>query len=100
MTTYVLILSAFLLIGLSIFLIDFHAAFLRFRGSKPVVCPADGASAVVQLNAQSSAMSAALRRTPSLHLRTCSRWPERSHCNRECLPALLAEVSQAPPFQR
>ena len=100
MTAYMLILSAFLLVGLSIFLIEFHAAFLWFRGSKEVVCPADGATAFIQLNAQSSAVSAALRRRPSLRLQTCSRWPELSNCNRECLHGLVAGLSQTPPVAR
>jgi hypothetical protein len=58
---------------------------LRFRGQHRVLCPENAMPATIQLHARSGAMPNMLNGAKGT-VRSCSRWPERSGCEQQCLP--------------
>jgi len=60
--------------------------YIALRGARLVECPETKAPAVVSLDAVKAAAGG------PLSLSTCSRWPERGECGREC----LAQIERAP----
>jgi hypothetical protein len=67
------------------------ASYIRFRGTRAVVCPETQRGVAVEVDASRAAVDAAMGRR-GLHLASCSRWPERGDCGQEC----LAQIEQAP----
>jgi hypothetical protein len=63
--------------------------YLRWRGARLVHCPETHETVAVEVDA-ADAVRAALRAKPGLHLKECSRWPERAGCGQECLQELEA----------
>ncbi len=59
----------------------------RFRLARVVVCPETGRAAHVTIDARRAAATALAPR-PDLRLTSCSRWPERGGCGRECVERL------------
>jgi hypothetical protein len=55
----------------------------RARGSRPVVCPANGGEALVGLDRWYAVRGRALGGR-EVRIRSCSKWPDRSSCGREC----------------
>ena len=64
-------------------------AFFRYRTRKPLRCPVTAEEAWVLINARRAGLSAAFGH-PSLRVRSCSLWPARYNCRRDCLPKLNA----------
>ncbi len=62
-------------------------AYLRARGKRLVTCPETHCAAAVELDAQGAALKA-FKGGTYLCLKDCSRWPERQHCDQECLPQI------------
>jgi hypothetical protein len=60
--------------------------YLEMRGARLVECPETKAPAAVALEAGPATLGGPLA------LASCSRWPERQSCGREC----LAEIARAP----
>jgi hypothetical protein len=56
----------------------------RFRRPRLVVCPQNGFSATVQLDA-ARAVTTSVDGDPVVEIRSCSRWPEIGSCRRTCL---------------
>ncbi len=54
------------------------------RGSWPVICPETGLGTTVELNA-GNAVGMRILGNPPGKIQSCSRWPERQGCGRECL---------------
>jgi hypothetical protein len=63
----------------------------RESGDRVITCPESKKTAVVRLDAGHAAWTD-LRGEMKLRLESCSRWPERADCGREC----LREVEIAP----
>lgn len=63
----------------------------RARGVRLVTCPETHAPVAVELDATDAAFHAFLG-TQDLHLKSCTRWPERQGCGQEC----LAQIQAAP----
>jgi len=71
--------------GLAIFrAIPAVQAFFDFRGKRLITCPETHKTEAVDVDAKEAAFGAFLSE-PTLHLRQCSRWPERQNCGQECL---------------
>ncbi len=58
--------------------------YLRYRGTRLVVCPETQRPAVVGVAARSMALQAIVGE-PCLRLSECSRWPMRQDCGQDCL---------------
>ena len=69
-----------------------HEIYLRYNGSRLVACPEDHQTATVSIDARHAAATG-IHGHPDLRLCDCSRWPERSGCDRACLP----EAVEAEP---
>lgn len=91
-STYLLGLAALvalapLLMGLSMAV----RAYLRYRGSRVVVCPERLDIAAVEVDAAVAALTAPYGR-PDLRLKSCSHWREPGECGEKC----LAQIAAAP----
>lgn len=71
-----------------------HELYLRYFGSRLVACPEDHQTATVNIDARHAAATG-IHGRPDLRLCDCSRWPERSGCDRACLPQAL----EAEPYK-
>jgi len=58
--------------------------FFRYRLRKPLHCPVTGEEGWVLLDARRAGVSAAFGRS-CLRVKSCSLWPARDACGRECL---------------
>ncbi len=72
--------------------VRFSRAYFRLRGTRVVTCPADHSKAAVDINARKAATAAVIGHQ-SFDLTTCSHWPERQACGRDCLQQI-----EAAPF--
>ena len=66
-----------------------RAIYERYSGGRPVTCPEDQRPAVVGIDLR-HAEATVMEASPRLRLCDCTRWPERSHCNQECLSQAIA----------
>ena len=67
------------------------AAYLRFRGTRVVVCPETRKYVAVEVDAPHAAATAARGRS-ELRLTSCTRWPEREGCDQDC----VWQIERAP----
>ncbi len=65
--------------------------YFRYRGTRVVTCPETKTHVAVEVDARAAAESAAAGPL-DLHLKSCTRWPERQNCGQEC----LAQIEAAP----
>jgi len=66
-------------------------AYFNNRGRRLITCPETHKSEAVEVDAKEAALGAFLSE-PTLHLKQCSRWPERSNCGQECLSQIEADA--------
>lgn len=59
----------------------------RTHASRTVMCPENMIGATIRLDS-GYAMRAHVAGNPELRVLTCSRWPGRADCGRECLHAV------------
>lgn len=88
------LLGAFVLVGLGalyVFGRRLMRAWLRFRGTRVVVCPENRELVAVAVDAPHAALTASQGRS-DLRLETCTRWPEKAGCGQEC----LGQIESAP----
>jgi hypothetical protein len=93
-TPFQLVLGVAVLVGLGvlfIFVRRLTAAWLKYRGTRVVVCPENREMVAVQVDAGHAVLSASQGR-PDLRLESCTRWPEKSGCGQEC----LGQIESAP----
>jgi hypothetical protein len=64
-------------------------AYFKFRGVRLVRCPETRNPTAVEIDAGRAALSRSVGK-PQLHLKSCSRWPERQDCGQECLAQIVA----------
>lgn len=85
--TLIVVVSA---IGLFLFrAIPGIRAFFELRGQRLITCPESHTKEVVEVAAGEAAVGAFLSE-PTLHLKECSRWPERQNCGQDCLQEIEA----------
>ena len=71
--------------------------FLRYYRRKFLRCPVTGEEAWILIDAHRAGASAAFGR-PSLRIKSCSLWPARSACGRDCLrlpPAAMRDARES-----
>ncbi len=66
-------------------------SYLKLRGTYVITCPETNAPAAVELDAAQAAATSAFGQG-DFRLKSCTRWPERRDCGREC----LAQIESAP----
>jgi hypothetical protein len=93
MTETILVVIAVL--ALAVGLLIFRAipgvrAYFEYRGKRLITCPETHKAAAVEVAAAEAAIGAFLSE-PTLHLKQCSRWPERQDCDQECLQQIEAD---------
>ena len=89
------VLIAIAVLALAAGLVIFRAipavqAFFDFRGKRLITCPETHTTEAVDVDAKEAAFGAFLSE-PTLHLRQCSRWPERQNCGQDCLSQIEAD---------
>ncbi|MGB2606929.1 MAG: hypothetical protein WBC78_25220 [Candidatus Sulfotelmatobacter sp.] len=87
MTGTILVVIAVLAIAVGLFVfraIPGVRAYFEYRGKRLITCPETHKAAAVDVAAGEAAAGAFLSE-PTLHLKQCSRWPERQDCGQECL---------------
>jgi hypothetical protein len=62
----------------------FVRAYIRYRGSRLIVCPENGEGAMVEVDAVHAALTSPLGQ-PDIRLQNCWRWPIHQACGQECL---------------
>ena len=60
-------------------------AYLKFRGTRVVVCPETGKYEAVEVDAKHAAATTASSGQTDLRLHQCTRWPERADCDQDCV---------------
>ena len=63
---------------------DRHLLVFRMRGTRVIVCPETKEAAAVKVDAAHAAMTAVWEHRRTSGIETCSRWPEREHCDQAC----------------
>ncbi|SRR5579871_6447981 len=91
----VTLLIAIAVLALAVGLFIFRAipsvqAFLDYRGKRLITCPDNHKPQAVDVDAKEAALGAFLAE-PTLHLKQCSRWPEKQDCGQECLSQIEAD---------
>jgi hypothetical protein len=87
MTGTVLVVIAVLALALGLFIfraIPGLRAYFLYRGQRLITCPETRKAAAVSVAAGEAGLKAFLHE-PTVHLKQCSRWPERQDCGQECL---------------
>jgi hypothetical protein len=93
-SSFPLVLGLALLVGLGVLVLfgrRLAGAFLRYRGTRVVVCPENREMVAVEVDAAHAARSAT-QGHPDLRLESCTRWPEKAGCGQEC----LGQIESAP----
>jgi hypothetical protein len=70
-------------------LVRFARTWKQARGVRLITCPETRRPAAVRLDALDAGLAAAVSER-SLHLRSCTRWPEKRNCNQACLSQIVA----------
>jgi len=94
LTPIQLVLGVAVLVGLGVLFVFGRrvvGAWLRYRGTRIVVCPENREMVAVAVDAPHAAFTAPQGRS-DLRLESCTRWPERQGCGQEC----LGQVESAP----
>ena len=87
MTGTILVVIAVLALAVGLFVfraIPGVRAYFEYQGKRLITCPETHKAAAVDVAAGEAAIGAFLSE-PTLHLKQCSRWPERQDCGQECL---------------
>jgi hypothetical protein len=71
------------LVALTIVLARAVKSYMKWRGTRVIICPESRQPAGVEVDAGHAALLAPIH--SSLRLKDCSRWPKRSDCGQECL---------------
>jgi hypothetical protein len=88
------LLIGFLLFAVGVFLVLLLPALWareihhQYRGSREVTCPENGQQVAVSFDALHAAVTG-LSEKPAFRLANCTRWPERYHCDQDCIPQAL-----------
>jgi hypothetical protein len=91
LTVLWVVLALAVVVALGFIAHRFARTYLRVRGQRVITCPENDEFAAVEVDARRAARTALLGQQ-QLHLRECSRWPERQGCGQEC----LAQIEASP----
>ncbi|MGO8797311.1 MAG: hypothetical protein ACLQLC_21030 [Candidatus Sulfotelmatobacter sp.] len=94
MTGTMLIVLAVLVLAVGLFVfrsIPAIQAYFAYRGKRLITCPETHSCAAVDVAAGDAALGEFLT-NPTLHLKQCSRWPERENCGQECLQQIEVDT--------
>lgn len=90
-TALIVVVVLALAVGLFVFrAIPGVRAYFTFRGKRLVTCPETHKPEAVEVAVGEAAVGAFLSE-PTLHLKECSRWPERQNCGQDCLQQVEAD---------
>lgn len=67
----------------------------QYAGGRPVTCPENQQPAVVNIDVRHAAATV-MDGSPALRLCDCTRWPERTECNQDC----LSQAVRAEPYKQ
>lgn len=81
--------------ALGIFLYRVSRRFLRFRGTRLILCPENSRLAAVELASWQISVAGLLGKALP-RVRNCSRWPARAGCDEAC----VKQIGQAPAATR
>jgi len=87
MTVTALIVLAVVVLAVGLFVfraIPGVRTYFKYRGERLITCPESHTPEAVEVAAGEAAAGEFLTE-PTLHLKQCSRWPERQNCGQECL---------------
>lgn len=87
MTLVMYVVVTALVAGLFFGIRFFVWAYVRYRDSRIIICPANDQAAVVEVDAVHAAFTSALGQ-PDIRLQNCARWPLHQSCGQECLVQL------------
>lgn len=93
MSITVLVAIAVLVLAAGLFIfraIPGVRAYFKYRGKRLVTCPETHTTEAVDVDEKEAALGLFLYE-PTLHLKQCSRWPERQNCGQECLSQVEAD---------
>ena len=93
-TPFQLVLGVAVLVGLGVLFLfgrRLAGAWMRYRGTRVVVCPENREMVAVRVDATHAAATAP-QGHPDLRLESCTRWPEKAGCGQEC----LGQIESAP----
>jgi hypothetical protein len=77
--------------ALLVLLGSFANAWRRWHGVRVITCPENHEPAAVRVAAFDAAKDLATAGEASIHLRSCSRWPEMAGCDEACLHQVEAD---------
>jgi hypothetical protein len=91
---YIWTLLGALTVGLAAYLLlsGFLKTWRQYRGVRVITCPETLQPAAVKVAAFDAAKWFAIAGETDIHLRNCSRWPERADCDEAC----LSQIQSAP----
>jgi hypothetical protein len=92
MTLWTIAGAALLAVAAYLLFSGFFRTLVTYRGTRVITCPENGYAAAVKVDALHAAHWDAISGAPDLHLRSCSRWPEKAGCGQEC----LAQIETSP----
>jgi len=93
-TPFQFVLGVAVLVGLGALLLfgrRLAEAWIRYRGTRVVVCPDNREMVAVRVDVRHAAATAP-QGHPDLRLESCTRWPEKEGCGQEC----LGQIESAP----
>jgi hypothetical protein len=93
-SSFPFVLGVAVLVGLGVLFVfgrRLAGAWLRYRGTRVVVCPENREMVAVRVDAGHAALSTSQGRA-ELRLESCTRWPEKAGCGQEC----LGQIESAP----
>lgn len=90
MTGWIIAGAVLVAVAAYLLLSGFFKTLRTYSGTRLITCPDNLEPAAVNVNALEAAKLAAVGGSTDLHLRTCSRWPEKAGCGQECVSQIEA----------
>ena len=85
--------GALILIAAALFFVfGFVSSFLRYRRTFVITCPDNYQPAAVKVDALDAGRWSALAGETALHLKSCTRWPDRADCGQDCLSQIATSA--------
>lgn len=81
------------LVAVAVVLASAVKSYMKWRGTRVIICPESRQPARVEVDAGHAALLAPIN-ARAVRLKDCSRWPERSDCGQECLHEIEASPEE------
>ena len=82
-----------ILVAVVIVLVRAVKSYMKWRGTRVIICPESRQPAGVEVDAGHAALLAPIN-AGAFRLKDCGRWPERSDCGQECLHDIEASPEE------